>query len=277
MLVDFVGGHNEAQLVLVLLKQGREHGHILGPAAAHNQYRVPVVGEGVNQGQGAGRGRGRAHHRIEAGVAGHARVPEAGLAQQLHRALVLGEDVGEAAQRPAEKAAPGLKEHLVGPENGRYADGRNLAALELREEVVPELVLYEHGQLGPDGIEEGAGISGRIEGQVEHVGRPGPVAAHFVARGREEGEHQLVVGMLGQVGFHQRPALLKLAQGGAVKPHQRGRFLAQLTPDAVQQAPTAGRPEGGLGHEGRQQPQQQGVKVQAQGIQKAQGVVIRAS
>ena len=108
------------------------------------------------------------------------------------RGFVLGENVGEAPQNSPEKATPGLEKHLLGPENGRHHDGRNAAAAWPRfRKWYQNSYFTNTASRGCTASRKARALRARIQRQVEDIVGARPVFADFVARGREEREHQL--------------------------------------------------------------------------------------
>ena len=106
--------------------------------------------------------------------------------------------------------------------------------------VVPEFVLDEESHDRTNGAQEAAGIGHGVDGQVgDDVGTL-VVLSHLIARGREEGEQNLVFGMLQADALDDRTSLLELAKRGGMHPHILGvgvDFLFQRLEGSTLAAP----------------------------------------
>ena len=96
------------------------------------------------------------------------------------------------------------------------------------EVVVPKLILHEKGHDRAYRAKEAARVADGVDREVGDDVRPLVVLAHLVARRREEGEQDLVVGKLAAYGLHQRTALLKLAERRGMKPDIASRRIDPL-------------------------------------------------
>ena len=133
---------------------------------------------------------------VEAGVASYTDAGDANLSQQLTALLVLHEEVGEAVEHTTVLATIPLEEYLVGTEDAGDAVDRHMAVLQDVEVVVPELVLDEERHDGTHRTQEADGVDGGVERQVADDVGTLVVLAHLVARGREEGQQDLVLRIL---------------------------------------------------------------------------------
>lgn len=157
---------------------------------------------------------------VEACVAGHDSVVDAYPGEELTRIFVLEIDAVETAQHLAEHASVGAEEYLPGPEYGRYDINGYPRFGELLEVVAPEFIFYEDCHRGAYGLDEATGVARRVKRQVGHRVDKRIVLAHFVARGGEEREQYLPVGVLAPQTFDEGASLLELAERRSVYPYR---------------------------------------------------------
>ena len=188
---------------------------------------------------------GDLRHAVEARVSGHQHIVEAERGEQFFRLLVLHEHRVERLERPAPHPPVRAEEHGVAAEDGRDDVGADLAAAQLREEVEPEFVLDEDGDLGVCGVEEPACIARGVDRQVEDVVGPGVVLPDLVARRREERDQDLVFGVRPAELFDDRAALLELSERGDMNPDD-AVFGSDRFPHPAKQVLATFDPEPGL-------------------------------
>ena len=190
---------------------------VLRPRTARHQH-LPAAREAFSQRQGLG-GVANVEHAVEARVAHHVHIRHAYAFEQSARGFVLHEQVRHAAQAASVAAAVRAEENLVFAEDARHAVAGNAALVEHLDVIAPKLVFDEKGSLRTSQFHEAPRVEGRVERQVAHEVGAVVILAHLVARGREKGEQYFLFGMLAAQTFHERAALLELAERGGVKPH----------------------------------------------------------
>ena len=84
--------------------------------------------------------------------------------------------------------------------------------------IVPELVLDEESDTGTYGAQETQGIGGGVDGEVADEVSEFVVLAYFVARGGEEGEEDLLMGIYLAILLYDGTPLLELTEGGGMEP-----------------------------------------------------------
>ena len=157
-------------------------------------------------------------HTVKTGVARDVHIGDAQLRQQLAAGFILHEETSETPEHITVTAAIPAEEHLVGAEDAAHAIHWHSAAFQDVQIVPPELIFDEEGPAGMHQVEKPAGIAPSVEGQIANDVCPLIVFPHLIARRREEGEQNLVFGMLLPQSLDDGAALLKLAQRGSMKP-----------------------------------------------------------
>ena len=198
------------------------------PAAPGHQDEGHSGGKALHQRKGACL-TADVEHTVETRVAHHRDVvADAASGQQAGRLLVLHEEVGHELQHLGIVPAIPAEEYLVLAEDAAHAVEGDVMVLAAQDIVHPELILDEEGHLGLHMTEGAYDVARRIERQVADDVGSGIVLPHLVARGGEECEQNLILGMLAAETFHEGPSLLKLAERGGVEPDISGSGLHLL-------------------------------------------------
>ena len=182
---------------------------------------------------------------VEARVAGHQHVVESERRQQSFRLLALHEHHVERLQRLPPHAAVGAEEDRIAPKDGRHDVGADLAAAQFAQQVEPVFVFDEDCDFGTGDVEEPAGVARRVERQVEDVVGALVVLADLVARGREEGDEDLVFGTGLTDLFDDGASLLELPERRDMHPDDPGGGV-DCFPHAAEKVFAAFEPKPGL-------------------------------
>ena len=170
-------------------------------------------------------------HAVEAGVAHHLHVGDADVGEQMLTLLVLDKEAGEAFQHVGIVAAIPAEEDLVGAEDARHTVGRYAAVAEYVEIVIPELILDEERHHRSHRAQKAPCVADRVKREIANDVGSLIVFAHLIARRREEGEQDLVLGMLLADALHQRASLLELSKRGGMNPNVFGIGIYLLAED----------------------------------------------
>ena len=157
-------------------------------------------------------------HTVEARIARDDHVVEPDLGEQPFRFDVLHEQRVEGLQRLPPHGAVGTEEDRIAAENRRNDIRPHLAAPQFGEQVDPEFVFDENGDLGVDDVQKTAGVGGGVGRKVEDIIGTLVILADLIPRRGEEREQDLVFGMFRPQTFDDRTGLFELPQRSGMYP-----------------------------------------------------------
>jgi hypothetical protein len=137
---------------------------------------------------------------------------DANLLEEHTTLLVLYEEACKTLQHVSILTSVPTEEYLVGTEYGAYAIYGNLPVTQNVQVVIPELVLYEKRRNGTHRTKETTCVGNGVDRQICYDVGTRIVLPYLVARRREEGKEDFVVGMFQTNAFYDGTSLFELTE-----------------------------------------------------------------